>query len=117
LASASLVGGLVVHTDSALRTVVGVAAEEITGYGSASPQLAAAMAEGARNAFGADIGIGVTALSTEPESLGTVHLSVVTPDGEYARSLPGNGTADEMQRERATPLALHLLRRALTRQA
>ncbi|HST81641.1 MAG TPA: molybdopterin-binding protein [Kineosporiaceae bacterium] len=116
LAGAPLLGGLVGHTESALITVIGVPADLITGYGPVSPQVAGAMAEGARTVFGADVGIAITALSTQAESLGTVHLSVVTPDGEFARSLPGIGTATELQRERATPLVLHLLRQALTGQ-
>jgi nicotinamide-nucleotide amidase len=116
LAGPALLGGFVGHTEAALRTVIGVPADLIAGSGLVSPQMAGAMAERARTVFGADVGIGVTALSTEAESLGTVHLSVVTPDGEFARSLPGTSTAAELQRERATPLVLHLLRQALTRE-
>jgi nicotinamide-nucleotide amidase len=112
LAGVPLLGGLVVHTDPGLTTVTGVPADVIAGHGPVSPQVAQAMAEGARTAFGADVGIAVSVLGLDAEGLGTVHLSVVTPDGEYARSLAGTGTADQV-RERTTPVALHLLRRAL----
>jgi nicotinamide mononucleotide (NMN) deamidase PncC len=82
------------------------------------------MAERARTVFGADIGLGVTGIGPEQanpdqagpdrlaEGFGTVYLCVVTPDGEFARTLAVRGPADTV-RERIEPVALHLLRRAM----
>ena len=47
-----------------------------------------------------------------PDGSSTVHLSVITPGGELARSLVITGTADVIG-GRIVPAALHLLRAAL----
>lgn len=112
LASASLLGGLIVPNDVALTAVAHVPSSIIETYGPVNPQIAQAMAEGARAVFGADVGLGVTAVGFDTENLGTVHLSVVTPDGVHDRALVVPGTPDAL-RERLGPIALHLLRKAL----
>jgi len=112
LAGGQLLGGLVVPTESALTTLAGVPAELIAASGPMSPEVARLMAEGARTAFGADVGLGVTGIADLPGSPSTVHLSVVTPDRALARSLVVAGPAGIM-RDRVGPVALHLLRQAL----
>ena len=52
-------------------------------------------------------------LAVTPATLSTVHLSVVTPTGERARSLTTTGTPETV-RQRIAPVVMHLLRRALT---
>ena len=112
LANASLLGGLIVPTDVALTEVARVPASLIETYGPVNPQIAQAMADGARAVFGADVGLGVTAIGFNTENLGTVHLSVVTPEGVFDRALTVPGTVDTL-RERVGPIALHVLRKAL----
>jgi nicotinamide-nucleotide amidase len=95
--------------------------------GAVGEDLAREMAHGARSAFGADVGLGVTALdvsTTDSTGTGTggstgssgtggrVHLGVVTPDGARSRSLAVDGSPD-VARPRILAAALHLLRQAL----
>ncbi len=77
--------------------------------------MAAALAEGARSRFGADVGIGITGIAgpgggTPEKPVGTVHVSVAGPDGTPAAKalrLTGSRTA---VRERSVTMAMHLLR-------
>ena len=77
-----------------------------------------ALAEGARERLHADVGVGVTGIAgpgggSEEKPVGLVWLSVSVEGSEpLTRSvnLPG-GRADV--RERATTVAMHLIRRAL----
>ncbi len=118
--SAYMLGGLVVYSNAAKVAQAGVPAELIERHGAVSPEVAAALADGARAALGASIGIGVTGVAgpgggTEDKPVGTVCLSVSTDDGRRIDRdvvLPGN-RADV--RDRSTTLALHLLRRLLAR--
>jgi nicotinamide-nucleotide amidase len=92
--------------------------ELIEQHGAVSEEVARALADGARVRLGADVGVGITGIAgpgggTEEKPVGLVWLSV-TLDGvePLTRSvnLPG-GRADI--RDRATTVALHLVRRAL----
>lgn len=111
-------GGLVTYANEAKVALAGVPAEAIARHGSVSAEVAEALADGARTALAADIGIGVTGVAgpgggTPDKPVGTVWLSVSGPEAaRLTRStrLPG-GRADV--RERSTTIALHLLRRAL----
>jgi nicotinamide-nucleotide amidase len=111
-------GGIVAYSDDAKVSLAGVAAELISGHGAVSAEVALALAEGARSRLGAEVGVGVTGIAgpgggSEEKPVGLVWLSVAA--GEQApltRSvhLPG-GRADV--RDRATTVAMHLIRRAL----
>jgi nicotinamide-nucleotide amidase len=112
------VGGLVVYSNEAKVSQAGVPRELIETYGAVSGEVARALADGARERLGADVGVGITGVAgpgggTEEKPVGLVWLSV-TPAGAdpLTRSvnLPG-GRADV--RDRATTIALHLVRRAL----
>jgi nicotinamide-nucleotide amidase len=94
-----------------------VPAELISACGAVSPEVAAALAEGARTRFGADVGVGITGIAgpgggSPGKPVGTVHLCAAGPDGQRARSvlLPGDRSA---VRDRSVTVALHLLRRLL----
>ena len=83
--------------------------------GAVSPEVAAALADGARARFGAEIGVGITGIAgpgggTEEKPVGTVCFSVAGPDGRLDRTLvlPG-GRADI--RDRSTTVAMHMIRR------
>ena len=116
--SAYVLGGLVVYSDEAKARLAGVEPALIEAHGAVSPQVAAALAEGAREALGADIGIGITGIAgpgggTEEKPVGTVCLCVAGADGariERALRLPGGRS---MVRDRTTTVAMHLLRRLL----
>jgi nicotinamide-nucleotide amidase len=111
-------GGLVVYSNEAKISLAGVVSELIERHGAVSPEVAGALAEGAREALGAEVGVGITGIAgpggaTELKPVGLVCLSVAGPGGSsLTRSvnLPG-GRADV--RDRATTVALHMVRRLL----
>ncbi|MGY1832696.1 competence/damage-inducible protein A [Geodermatophilus sp. SYSU D01180] len=115
--SAYVLGGITSYANSAKEQLVGVPGEVLAEHGAVSPQVALALAEGARARFGADVGVGVTGVAgpgggTPDKPVGTVHLCAVGPMGQQARSvrLPGSRTA---VRERSVVLAMHMLRQLL----
>lgn len=111
-------GGLVVYSNAAKETLAGVAGGLIATHGAVSREVAEALAAGARERLGADVGIGVTGVAgpgggSEEKPVGLVWLSVDGGGMEpLTRSvdLPG-GRADI--RDRAGTVAMHLLRRML----
>jgi nicotinamide-nucleotide amidase len=111
-------GGIVVYADDAKVAQVGVSPQSIERHGAVSAQVAAALAEGVRSRLGTDVGVGITGIAgpggaTEDKPVGLVWLSVATGDGDpFTRSvnLPG-GRVDV--RDRATTVAMHMIRRAL----
>ena len=116
--SAYVLGGLVVYSNEAKTALAGVPAALIEEVGAVSPEVARALAAGARAALGADVGVGITGIAgpgggTPEKPVGTVCVCVSTADGEIERAvrLPG-GRADV--RERTTTVALHMLRRLLS---
>jgi nicotinamide-nucleotide amidase len=117
-ASAYVQGAAVVYANAAKTIQAGVASELIEEHGAVSEEVAKALAGGIRERLAADVGVGVTGIAgpgggSEEKPVGLVWLSVLGP-GEAsitrAVNLPG-GRADV--RDRATTVALHLIRRAL----
>jgi nicotinamide-nucleotide amidase len=111
-------GAIVAYDNDVKVAQVGVPVELIERHGAVSPEVAAALGRGARERLGADVGVGVTGIAgpgggSAEKPVGLVCLSVAGPgEAELTRAvnLPG-GRADV--RDRATTVALHLLRRAL----
>ena len=111
-------GGFVVYSNEAKVKLAGVDPGLIERAGAVSEEVAGALADGARAALDADVGVGITGIAgpgggTPEKPVGLVWLSVSHRDGRrLTRSvnLPG-GRADI--RDRATTVALHLVRRAL----
>jgi competence/damage-inducible protein CinA-like protein len=117
-ASEYVAGGAVVYANDAKVALAGVDPRLIAEHGAVSEPLARALAEGIRARLHTDVGVGVTGVAgpgggTEQKPVGLVWLSVTGPDGAaLTRSvnLPGD-RADV--RDRATTVALHLVRRLL----
>jgi len=116
-------GAIVAYSNEAKISQAGVPRELIEAHGAVSQEVAEALADGARAALRADVGVGITGVAgpgggTAEKPVGLVWLSVAV-DGHDAQvvrltrsvNLPG-GRADV--RERATTVAMHLLRRALS---
>jgi nicotinamide-nucleotide amidase len=113
-----VLGGLVVYADEAKTALAAVPPELIARHGAVSTEVAAALADGARAALGADVGVGITGIAgpgggTPAKPVGLVCFCVAGPGGaRLTRSahLPG-GRADV--RDRSTTVALHLVRTLL----
>ncbi|MEX5721609.1 competence/damage-inducible protein A [Geodermatophilus maliterrae] len=115
--SAWVLGGITSYANSAKEHLVGVPGQVLAEFGAVSPQVALALAEGARARFGTDVGVGITGIAgpgggTPDKPVGTVHLCVVGPDGQQARSVRLHGSRTAV-RERSVVLAMHLLRQLL----
>jgi nicotinamide-nucleotide amidase len=116
--SAYVLGGLTVYSNEAKVALAGVDAGLIERHGAVSPEVAVALADGAAERLGADLGIGITGIAgpgggSEAKPVGTVCLSVAERGGgriDRTLQLPGNRA---MVRERTTTVAMHLLRRLL----
>jgi nicotinamide-nucleotide amidase len=117
--SSYALGGIVAYSNEAKVALAGVDPELIARVGAVSPEAARALAEGACERFGADLGIGITGIAgpgggTAEKPVGTVCLCVTTCDGErrlkQALLLPGDRAT---VRERSTTVAMHMLRRLL----
>jgi nicotinamide-nucleotide amidase len=116
--SAYVLGGLVVYANEAKVSLAGVDAGLLGSVGAVSAEVAAALADGARAALGASVGVGITGIAgpgggTEDKPVGTVFFSVAGPGGrrvDRGVRLPGDR---EAVRERSTTVAMHLLRQAL----
>jgi competence/damage-inducible protein CinA-like protein len=115
--SAWVLGGVTAYANAAKEQLLDVPAAALAEHGAVSPEVAAALAEGARSRFGADIGVGITGIAgpgggTADKPVGTVHLCVESASGRELRALrlPGSRTA---VRERSVTMAMHLLRWSL----
>jgi nicotinamide-nucleotide amidase len=111
-------GGVVAYSNEAKTQLLGVPAGLIEQHGAVSPQVARAMADGARQRFSAGIGVGITGVAgpgggTDAKPVGYVCLCVTTSDGAAVAGdpvLPGDRAEI---RNRAVTGAMHLLRRLL----
>jgi nicotinamide-nucleotide amidase len=115
--SAYVLGGLVTYANSAKQELAGVAAQLIEEVGAVSAEVAAAMAAGARERLGADIGVGITGIAgpgggSEEKPVGLVHLCVSSADRTLARRIFLPGTRADV-RTRSVAVAMHLIRRIL----
>jgi PncC family amidohydrolase len=61
--SAWVLGGVASYANSAKEALVGVPSELLAEHGAVSTHVAAALAEGARARFGADVGVGITGIA------------------------------------------------------
>ena len=116
--SAYVAGGVVAYSDDAKAELLGVDPALIERHGAVSPEVAEAMADGALARFGTDVGVGITGVAgpgggTEEKPVGYVCWCVKTADGRtMARDVRMPGDRAEI-RDRATTVAMHMLRRLL----
>jgi competence/damage-inducible protein CinA-like protein len=109
-----VLGGVTAYADSAKEQLLDVPAALLARHGAVSPEVAVALAEGARGRFGADVGIGITGIAgpgggTADKPVGTVHVCVAGPAGSELRALRLPGSRASV-RERSVTMAMHLLR-------
>ncbi len=118
-ASDVFLGGIVAYENGVKLSQLGMDEETLASYGAVSAETAAAMAQGAREALGADVAVAVTGVAgpgggTPEKPVGLVYLHASGPDGEAARELQLPGDREAIRR-RATAAALHLVRELLAR--
>jgi nicotinamide-nucleotide amidase len=118
-ASDVFVGGVIAYANDVKERRLRVPRGVLQEHGAVSAETAAAMAAGARAELGADVAVADTGIAgpdggTPEKPVGLVYLAVDGPDGRRTAEfrLPGDR---EAVRARTTALALHMLRRALTR--
>jgi len=117
-ASGYVAGGVVAYSNEAKRELLDVPADLLERHGAVSTEVAEAMADGALERFHAELGVGITGIAgpgggTEEKPVGYVCICVKRSNGEtLARDPVLPGDRGEI-RDRATTVAMHLLRRLL----
>ena len=110
-------GGIVAYANDAKHRLLGVSETILANPGAVSAECAAAMAEGARRAFGADIAVSTTGIAgpggaTARKPVGLVYIGLATPTGSHVdeHHFPGDRAAVIAA---ATEAALQLLLRGV----
>lgn len=85
-ASEFLLLGAVTYANSAKTRVLGVDEETIRWHGAVSPEVAEAMARGARSVAGSDVSLAITGIAgpgggSDAKPVGTVYVALARPDG------------------------------------
>jgi competence/damage-inducible protein CinA-like protein len=112
-----VLGGLVVYSNEAKAALAGVDPALIERVGAVSTEVAEALADGAAERLGADLGVGITGIAgpgggTEDKPVGTVCFSVVGDGRRMTRRVQLPGSRADV-RDRSTAVALHMVRRLL----
>ena len=116
-ASAVLKGGVVSYTDEVKHNVLGVPQALLDQYGAVSPQVAEAMARGARRVLGCDLAVSTTGVAgPDPDDrgnpVGTVYVGLSWQGGSLVRRLALGGDRPRI-RLLAASSALDIIRRHL----
>lgn len=117
--SAVLKGGVVSYTNEVKANVLGVPQEMLEEYGAVSPQVAEAMARGARKVLGCDIAVSATGVAgpdadDRGNPVGLVYLGLAYGDQCVVQEFhAGQGDRDRIRRMSAGA-ALDMVRRHLT---
>lgn len=117
-ASGYFAGGLIVYSNEAKMRLAGVSPEALARHGAVSVEVAAELADGARENLGADIGVGVTGIAgpgggSDEKPVGLVCFSVSRADSRIDRHLQLPGSRDDV-RDRSTTVAMHMVRALLS---
>lgn len=113
-ASNVFLGGVTAYSNESKARLLGVAGATLERYGAVSEETAREMAEGARRAFGAGIGVSITGIAgpgggSDDKPVGTVCFGLATPDATVARRefIPGDR---ERVRAFSAVIALNMVR-------
>ena len=114
-ASAYLAGGVVAYSNGAKADLLGVDPGLIEAHGAVSPEVAAAMAVGALERFGADVAVSITGIAgpeggSEEKPVGYVCFEARLADGTRIARQPVIPGGREDVRERSALVGMHLLR-------
>ena len=117
-ASGVFKGGVVAYTNEAKIALLGISPKLLQEKGAVSREAALAMAESARDKFGADIGIGITGLAgpdgdESGVAPGTTFVALRTADAAYCRN-PVFYRDRVRNRTMAASHALDMIRRLMT---
>lgn len=110
-----LQGGIIAYANEAKVKLLGVSEELLDQFGAVSPEVAAAMAEGAARSLNASIGLATTGIAgpggaTENKPVGRVYLGLYIPKkGTTTKEMTVTGNRSKI-RVRATVAALDFLR-------
>jgi nicotinamide-nucleotide amidase len=116
--SSFFLGSAVTYSNEAKTRILGVEPGLIEEFGAVSAEVAKAMAEGAREQYGADFSVAVTGVAgpdggTEEKPVGFVCFHAAGPDGlERALQFTLPGRRADIQ-DRSVTVALHVLRSLL----
>ena len=118
-ASGVLLGGVVTYTDAVKTRELGIDASQIAAHTAVSAEVAAAMATGARERFGATYALSTTGYAgpgpaPDGTPAGTVFAAIAGPNGVAVTPFSWGGTRNEVQ-SRTAKLAMNLLRLELLR--
>jgi len=110
-------GGVVAYANEIKQAELGVPADLLAEHGAVSPEVAEAMAKGARARLGVDVVVSVTGIAgpdggTEEKPVGLVYLHAEGPGGGVGREFSFPGDRPSI-RARSAVGALHLVRRLL----
>jgi len=119
--SAFFLAGFVPYSNEAKTRDLGIPADLLAAHGAVSAEVAAAMASGARQRAGADLGLAITGIAgpgggTPTKPVGSVFLAVATDAGVRTVELHyGAEPGRHVIRHLATQAAINLLRLTLVR--
>jgi PncC family amidohydrolase len=115
--SGFFVGGVVSYSDPAKRDLLGVGDDILTAHGAVSAQVARAMAEGARDRFGASLAGSVTGIAgpdggSAEKPVGLTYLGVADGSGVDVRRVVWSGDRATNRRDSGIALLELVLDRA-----
>ena len=115
--SAYFLGGIVAYSNEAKTSLLGVPEDLIAKHGAVSNEVARAMAEGARERFGADFGVSTTGISgpdggTDEKPVGLVSIGIAWDGGSHTDSFVFP-LDRERHRQLSAQLGLDWVRRSL----
>ncbi len=101
-ASAVVRGGIVAYATDVKNSLLGVDAGLLALVGAVHPDVALAMARGARERLGAAVGVATTGVAgpdpADGQPVGTVHIAVATAGGERHEALTLSGDRENIRR-------------------
>lgn len=116
-ASDVFLGGIVAYSNQIKEALLEVRAETLLEHGAVSAESALEMAEGARQALGADLALSVTGVAgpgggSPDKPVGLVYFCATSAEATIAQQIRFSGDRNQIRRY-ATVAALHLVRRLL----